>query len=100
MFEINKGHTYTHVISKNWNSIVIVFEGSAKIQDSGKVLGPQWCAQFKVSATSDERIKVESLQDGTKFLMLAGQPLNEPIAHYGPFVLNEQHELQRAIDDF
>ena len=57
------------------------------------------CAQFNIG-TGDECIKVESLANGTKFLMLAGQPLNEPIAHHGPFVLNEQHELQKAFDDF
>jgi len=32
--------------------------------------------------------------------MVAGKPLREPIAKYGPFVLNEQEELQRAVDDF
>lgn len=32
--------------------------------------------------------------------MLAGKPLNEPIAAMGPFVLNERAELERAYDDF
>ena len=32
--------------------------------------------------------------------MLAGQPLNEPIAAKGPFVLNEEKELRQAFDDY
>jgi redox-sensitive bicupin YhaK (pirin superfamily) len=48
---------------------------------------------------SGETITVTARSDA-KLLLLAGQPLDEPIAHYGPFVMNTQEEIRQAIDDF
>lgn len=41
----------------------------------------------------DEDIMVKTLAPRTRFILLAGRPLNEPIANYGPFVLNSQEQL-------
>jgi len=37
---------------------------------------------------------------GTRAIVIAGQPLREPIAQYGPFVMNTREQLMQAVEDF
>jgi redox-sensitive bicupin YhaK (pirin superfamily) len=39
-------------------------------------------------------------QAGTRAIVIAGQPLSEPIAQYGPFVMNTREQLMQAVEDF
>jgi redox-sensitive bicupin YhaK (pirin superfamily) len=38
--------------------------------------------------------------EGARAVLIAGQPLNEPIAQYGPFVMNTNQEIYQAVEDF
>ncbi|HZB81035.1 MAG TPA: pirin family protein [Nitrososphaera sp.] len=45
-------------------------------------------------------LKNESHDSPLEVLLIAGLPLNEPVARYGPFVMNERHEIDQAIEDY
>ncbi|WP_291354100.1 pirin family protein [Acinetobacter sp. UBA3106] len=64
--------------------------GTQHVQDSSIVM-------FAQDGEAD--IQLEALQD-SKFLLLTGQPLNEPIQGYGPFVMNSKDEIIQAFNDF
>ena len=40
------------------------------------------------------------IQEGAVVFIAAGEPINEPIVHYGPFVMNTMQEIEEAIQDF
>jgi hypothetical protein len=48
---------------------------------------------------SGDEIEVQGGENGIRFLLVSGQPLEEPVAWYGPIVMNTQAELQKAFDE-
>ena len=49
---------------------------------------------------SGDEVTVQASEEGIRFLLVSGKPLREPIAWYGPIVMNTQAELQQAIREF
>jgi quercetin 2,3-dioxygenase len=47
-----------------------------------------------------ECVRFSAGAEGTRCLLVAAQPIGEPIAHYGPFVMNTQAEIMDAIRDY
>jgi len=50
--------------------------------------------------TKGDRVVVQGGAEGGRFLLVAGMPLNEPIARAGPFVMNTEGELRQAFSDY
>ena len=48
---------------------------------------------------SGDGVTIEATEDST-ILVLSGEPINEPVASYGPFVMNTEGEIRQAIEDY
>jgi redox-sensitive bicupin YhaK (pirin superfamily) len=76
------------------NAFAYVYEGAAQIAATpitrGELAVLESAGEFRASAGAE----------GARFILVAGRPLNEPVAKYGPFVMNTQAEIIQAIHDF
>lgn len=77
-----------------YNTALLVVNGSVKVNDQDT---PKH--GFVLFGKEGEEITVKAMEDAV-LLFLSGEPINEPIASYGPFVMNTQEEIQEAIREF
>ena len=87
------GEIYDHVIPAGWNSLIVCYAGAVRVQGEAMVDASTANIAHFVKSGFDETIRFEIVKDNTRFILLAGKPLDEPIANYGPFVLNSQDQL-------
>nr|WP_297308651.1 pirin family protein [uncultured Flavobacterium sp.] len=80
---------------EHYTTLVLVLEGEIIINDKENVTTDHLALMEK----NGESFTIKVSEDAV-VLILSGEPINEPIAHYGPFVMNTQEELVEAINDF
>lgn len=81
-------------VSGNCSGFVYLFEGEGKLGQD--VLNRNEAAEL----STGDRVTLSAGEQGAALLLLAAQPIGEPIAQYGPFVMNTQAELDEALDDY
>ena len=78
------------------NAFVYVYRGALQIGDT-----PVPVQRMAILANGADRDGVVlRATSSTRALLIAGRPLDEPIAQYGPFVMNTQAEIYQAVEDF
>ncbi len=78
------------------NAAVILLQGDVTVNGSQTLRG---AAQIATLSADGESITLEPRADST-LLVLSGEPIDEPVASYGPFVMNTQDELVQAFADY
>ncbi|MDP8205088.1 MAG: pirin family protein [Candidatus Electryonea clarkiae] len=78
---------------------VYVFEGDGEFGITETGNGNEISSPNLVIFEKGDSVNVKSGNEGTRFLFISGKPLNEPVARYGPFVMNTQEEIQQALID-
>ncbi|WP_417861162.1 pirin family protein [Winogradskyella sediminis] len=93
--KLKKGAKTTLAFPSNYTTALLMVEGDTIVNDTTKV--PQ--DHFVMFSNDGESFTVEAINDAV-ILVLSGEPINEPIAAHGPFVMNTQEELVEAFQDF
>ena len=91
------GQAFTHALPAGHHAFAYVYRGSVQIE--GTEVRTQRMAILAQDALSDG-VRVQAGDQEARLLLIAGRPLGEPIAQYGPFVMNTQDQLIQAVQDF
>jgi redox-sensitive bicupin YhaK (pirin superfamily) len=83
-------------VPRGHNAFLYVYRGEVVVEGKGV---PQARMAILDNAPDADGVRINAAQD-SRLLLIAGRPLGEPIAQYGPFVMNTQEELVQAVEDF
>jgi len=86
---------FHHAISSSHNAFSYVFQGEGMFGPDGTVIrGPQ----LLVWGDGDS-VQVRTGDSAVRFLLVSGKPLHEPVARYGPFVMNTREEIEQTLEE-
>ncbi len=92
---LNKNGKTDFEFPDNHNTALLVIEGSIKVNETETVPADH----FVLFENNGTEFNIEASESAV-VLVLSGEPLNEPIAAHGPFVMNTQQEIIQAIEDY
>jgi redox-sensitive bicupin YhaK (pirin superfamily) len=91
--ELAKGDSVTFPVPQDFNALFYLLDGEVEVEDNPFV------AKDMIVFNNDGDEFTIKAKETTRFMMLSGEPLNEPLVSYGPFVLNNQTQVMEAIRD-
>jgi redox-sensitive bicupin YhaK (pirin superfamily) len=91
---LNPGAVFSHPIKEKHNAFAYVIEGAGRF-DAHEV-----DAESVVILGKGDEVRIESTGLGVRFLFVTGKPLREPVAWYGPIVMNTEEELRIALHEY
>ena len=93
---LDAGADVTVPLVAEQQAMVYVFQGSARVGDEGGEIKDGQLALF----AAGDAVRLRGKEGGGRLLLLAGVPIKEPVARYGPFVMNTQDEIVQAVRDY
>ncbi len=92
---LNQGKTSRFTVTEGHTLALVVLHGTVKVNGAEVARD----AQMVLLDRAGTDVVVEAQTDAT-LVLLSGEPIDEPIVGYGPFVMNTQAEIRQAVDDF
>jgi hypothetical protein len=89
--------TFRHAVKKGHTLFAYVIEGRGRFDESGRVMDEGTLVVFEREGTS---VEISTDDEPVRLLLVSGKPLGEPVAWYGPIVMNTEEELRTAFDEY
>jgi len=84
---------FTMPIDNGWNAFIYIYEGSVQLDREVN-------RGHLIVLDQEGELDLTAGKEGAKFIVVAGEPLNEPVARGGPFVMNSKGEVLKAFEDY
>jgi redox-sensitive bicupin YhaK (pirin superfamily) len=97
---IPRNTTYSLPVQQGHNACCYIFNGQGQFGATNNDPGQRVATQQLALLSDGEELTVKTESETVRFLLLAGTPLREPIARYGPFVMNTREEIVKAFEDY
>ena len=94
-FDLDTGAKKEITIPEDYNALLYILDGNITVNDAIT----SHDKEMLYFEQNGEGIKIETYEN-TRAILLAGKPINESVATYGPFVMNTSAELMKAINDY
>ena len=96
------GASITQPVPETHNAFLYVYRGTVHVVDAEGKATPVPAKRMAILKNAGDAVMLQSEQsdEPARALLIAGKPLREPIAQYGPFVMNTREELMTAVEDF
>ena len=94
-FQLEAGASVQVPLTAGHNAFTYVYEGAAEAGEPAQTL-----ERGRIAVLSDGAFVRIASQTGARLILVAGKPLREPVAKYGPFVMNTTDELRQAFADY
>lgn len=92
---VKAGKHFKHSLPENHNTLLYIFEGSGQL--GGKPIPEHTLIAL---GSEDSSPEFHAGNEGARFVLISGKPINEPVVQYGPFVMNTKQEIEQAMRDF
>jgi redox-sensitive bicupin YhaK (pirin superfamily) len=90
--------SFSHQVSRGHAAFAYLFEGMAAFATTQADVQAVGYPKLVVFGDGDY-VEVRTAEQGARFLLVSGKPLGEPVARYGPFVMNTKEEIRQALED-
>lgn len=99
-FKMEKNSHLSQPIPRTWNSFVYILQGGAFFGPEGNRVQGEAHQVLTLNQDGDCLEVFNQDHELCHFVLLAGQPLGEPVVQHGPFVMNTQEQIRQAISDY
>lgn len=91
------GTDFDHPVKRGHRAFAYLLEGKASFDpEKNEMLDPQHLVLFG----DGDRVRIQAGSSPARFLLISGKPLGEPVAWWGPIVMNDRRQLELAIQEF